>query len=410
VNTHLRFLAESLFPLGLRIERQVAVPDGDAIREALVESFARADVVLVTGGLGPTSDDITREVTAELFGMELVLEQSVLLAITQRLAKRAIKPTDRTIRQAMRPSGAQVLQNEHGTAPGLYLPPQELPPGVGDPGYTQRTPHLFLLPGPPRELRPMTESAVIPILKKALPPRPDQAYRNYRVIGVPESSVEKHVGVRLLALGVELGYCAREGEVDIRVIGNEAQLTEAEEIIEKSFARQIASRDNRTLEQVVVELLAGRGTKIAVAESCTGGLLANRITNVPGASEVFQAGFVTYANEAKVQMLGVDAALLEKHGAVSRQVAAAMAEGAMERSGADFALSTTGIAGPGGGSIRKPVGTVYIGKASRNGATKVEKHAFPSDRESFKQLATQAALDLLRREMSTAGKGAARAR
>ena len=140
VNTHLRFLAESLFPLGLRIERQVAVPDGDAIREALVESFARADVVLVTGGLGPTSDDITREITAELFGMELVLEQSVLLAITQRLAKRAIKPTDRTIRQAMRPSGAQVLQNEHGTAPGLYLPPQELPPGVGDPGYTQRTP------------------------------------------------------------------------------------------------------------------------------------------------------------------------------------------------------------------------------------------------------------------------------
>ena len=410
VNTHLRFLAEALFPLGLRIERQVAVPDGDAIREALVESFARADVVLVTGGLGPTSDDITREVTAELFGMELVLEQSVLLAITQRLAKRAIKPTDRTIRQAMRPSGAQVLHNEHGTAPGLYLPPQELPAGVGDPGYTQRTPHLFLLPGPPRELRPMTERAVIPLLKKVLPPRPDQTFRNYRVIGVPESSVEKHVGVPLLGLGVELGYCAREGEVDIRVIGTEGQLAKAEAIIEKSFARQIASRDNRTLEQVVVELLAAKGAKLAVAESCTGGLLANRITNVPGASEVFVAGYVTYANEAKVQMLGVDAELLEKHGAVSRQVAAAMAEGALERAGADFALSTTGIAGPGGGSIRKPVGTVYIAKASRNGATKVEKHAFPTDRESFKQLATQAALDLLRREMSTPAKATKRTR
>ena len=158
------------------------------------------------------------------------------------------------------------------------------------------------------------------------------------------------------------------------------------------------------MEEVVGELLRAAGWKIATAESCTGGLMAKRLTDTAGSSRYFERGFVTYSNASKIELLGVSAADLEKHGAVSRQVAAAMAEGAVERSGADFALSTTGIAGPGGGSIKKPVGTVYIAKASRNGATKVEKHAFPTDRESFKQLATQAALDLLRREISTAPK------
>lgn len=399
INTHLRFLAETLFPLGLRIQRQVAVPDGHAIREALVESFSRADVVIVTGGLGPTSDDITREVTAELFGMELVLDKAVLFSITQRLAQRGIRPTARTSRQAMRPSGAEILRNLQGTAPGLYIAPRDLPQGLAGPGALLRTPHLFLLPGPPRELRPMTEEAVLPILRQVLPPPSDQIFRNFRVVGVPESTVEKRVGIRLLSLGVELGYCAREGEVDIRVIGDAAQQTAAEAIITKALGKQIASRDNHPLEQVVVNLLTEKNATLAIAESCTGGLLANRVTNVPGSSAVFLQGFVTYANEAKVRALGVGQKLLEKHGAVSRQVAAAMATGALKAAGSDYALSTTGIAGPGGGSIEKPVGTVYLGLATRSGPARVVKHAFPTDRESFKQLATQAALELLRREL-----------
>ncbi len=403
INTHLRFLAEALFPLGLRIQRQVAVPDGDAIREALVESFSRAGVVIVTGGLGPTSDDITREITADLFGMELLLDEALLLSITERLAKRGIRPSERTARQAMRPAGAEFLQNLHGTAPGLYIPPRELAEGIADSGYPVLTPHLFLLPGPPRELRPMMIDAVLPILRRILPPPPDQIFRNFRVTGVPESSVENRVGEALLALGVELGYCAREGEVDIRVIGTSAQQVTAEQIITSALGKFIATRENHSLERVVVDLLIARGATLATAESCTGGLLANRITNVAGASAVFPQGFVTYANKAKEQSLGVGKSLLEAHGAVSEQVAAAMAQGALRVAGTEFALSTTGIAGPGGGSEEKPVGAVYIGLATQAGLLKVTKHNFPTDRESFKKLTTQAALELLRQELVNKG-------
>ena len=417
INTHLKFFAEALFPIGLRIERQVAVPDGDAICSAVEETFGRAEIVLITGGLGPTTDDITREIVAELLGLELVHDEEVMRAIEERFARRNLKMSPRNARQAQRPREAQVLPNARGTAPGLYLPPlaeigsqnsevrsqrreiasaAELRTSNSD----LRSPHLFLLPGPPRELMPMFNDQVLPIIQRLLPPGPRVELRTWRLAGMGESAVEELVGEPLLGLGLEVGYCARPGEVDLRTIGLPEVLLRAEEIVLAKLAGNIVSQDNRALEEVVIALLTQRGETVATAESCTGGALAHRFTNVPGASAVFVEGFVTYANEAKVRALGVDPALIAVHGAVCEPVARAMAEGARRVAGVDHALATTGIAGPGGGSEGKPVGTVFIALATKLGSTIVTQHRFPTDRETFKDLTTQTALDLLRRKLS----------
>ena len=391
-NTHLVFLARELFPLGLRVSRQVTVPDGDAIRDALAESFARAEIVLVTGGLGPTTDDITREVTAGLLGLELIHDPAVMQAIEERFARRNIRITDRVQRQASVPKDATVMPNPNGTAHGLYF-------DIKNAGMIR---HLFLLPGPPRELQPMFNDHVVPILKKILPPGEVPECRTYRVAGLGESNVEALVGEQLLAIeGIELGYCARPRRGGRpRDSARRPRSARAEEIIVSHLKGSIASTDNRSLEQVVVQMLVQRHETVATAESCTGGFLAHRITNVPGASDVFVEGFVTYANEAKAQALKVDPQLIKTHGAVSAEVATAMAEGARTVAATDYALSTTGIAGPGGGTEEKPVGTVFIALASKDAATIVKQYAFPTDRENFKWLVTQTALDLLRRQMA----------
>ena len=389
LNTHLKFFAEALFPLGLRIGRQVTVPDGDLIREALAEASVRAEIVLITGGLGPTTDDITREIVAEQLGLELVHDGEIMRAIEARFARRTMQMSPRNRRQAQRPREATVLWNHHGTAPGLYFPP------VAAGG--RMSPHTFLLPGPPRELKPMFNESVLPILQALLPARPQFAMNTYRIAGMGESGVEELVGELLLALGLEVGYCARPGEVDLRLIGGPEVLARAEEIVVEKLGGHIVSRDGGELEKVVVDLLTARGETLAIAESCTGGFLAHRVTNVPGASAVFMQGFVTYADAAKTRALGVDAALLREHGAVSSEVAAAMAEGARAAAGVDHALATTGVAGPGGGSEAKPVGTVFIALATKLGPTVVERHRYQHERETFKNLTAQTALDLLRR-------------
>ena len=392
INTHVATLAEGLFPLGLRIERQVTVPDGAAIREALTEALERADIILVTGGLGPTTDDITREITAELLARPLHHDAEVMRDIAERFALRGFVLTPRVARQAEVPEGATVFPNSNGTAPGLYL----------QHSVNGRTVHLFLLPGPPRELKPMFENDVLPVLRQLIPGGAVNACRIYHVLGMGESNVEDLVGEQLLAIpGLELGYCARPGEVDVRCIGPVDVLEAAEKIILPALGERIVTRDGRHLEQAVVEALTRRGETVATAESCTGGGLANRITNVPGASAVFLAGFVTYANEAKARDLDVDAALIAEHGAVSPQVAAAMAEGALRRAGTDWALSATGIAGPGGGTDTKPVGTVYLGLARRNAPTQTEHHRFFRDRDVFKDLSARTALALLLRTLET---------
>jgi nicotinamide-nucleotide amidase len=387
INTHLSFLGQRLFPLGLRVQRQVTVPDGDAIREAILESAARSDLILVTGGLGPTSDDITREIVAELTGRPLRYDDGIFQKIKERFERRGLKLTDRISRQAYVPEGAAVLPNDFGTAPGLYLPARD---GI---------PHLFLLPGPPRELQPMVDTYALPIWKR-LGGNHDIHARTYRTTGLGESYIESMVGDRLLAIpGLELGYCASMGEVDVRIVGSRSAVDAANEIIQSELAPYIISTEERELEEVIVKLLTAKQATLATAESCTGGLLANRVTDVAGASVVFLEGHVTYSNDAKTRTLGVSAELISTVGAVSEEVARAMAEGALQRSGATFALSTTGIAGPDGGTAEKPVGTVFVGLATREHATQVEKLFFPTDRRTFKRVCTQYALDMLRRRL-----------
>jgi len=393
-NTHLTYFAGRLFPLGLRVGRQVTVPDGTAIRDALAEAFPRAEVVLVTGGLGPTTDDLTRDFTAELLERPLAVDPKVLETIRSRFAARGSIMNERNARQAEVPRGATVLPNNHGTAPGLYL--RSAPGTLG----ADHEVHLFLLPGPPRELFPMFEEMVEPILRRFLPPSGEVASRTYHLLGIGESQVEEAVGPGLLAIpGLELGYCARPGEVDLRCIGTPEALELAETIVMENVGSYLAARDSRKLEEYVVDLLTRRGETLATAESCTGGLLGNRITNVPGASGIYNAGFITYSNTAKSEAIGVPPGLIAAHGAVSTQVAAAMAEGALRHGKSDWALATTGIAGPDGGTPDKPQGTVYIALAGKDRTTVVEHHRFRRDRETFKNLATHAALHLLLRAL-----------
>ena len=390
-NTHLAYLAGELAPCGITVARQACVPDGPPIKEALDRALDRADVVFTTGGLGPTTDDITREAAAELLGLPLVPEEAILSGIRERFARRGLPMADRVARQAMVPVGAEVLPNPNGTAPGLYFPPTVL----GD----RRARHLFLLPGPPRELRPMTQDYVLPKLRAVLPPSSQRERRIYRLTGIGESQVEERIGKHIEERGdIEVGYCARPSEVDFRLIGPADVLAKVEAGIRAAVGEWIYSHGD-PLEAAVVGLLREKSLTLAAAESCTGGSLADRMTNVPGASDVFLAGYVTYANEAKENALGVPADLLATHGAVSEPVAAAMAEGARRVSGACLALSTTGIAGPGGGTESKPVGTVYIGLASAGHPTVVRRCYFPLDRATFKHMTTSAALDLLRRQI-----------
>ncbi len=319
-DAHLAFIAREIFPVGLRIEERRTVPDTEAIRHTLTELFPRCEILFVTGGLGPTGDDITREMVADVLGLKLCQDPQLLSSLQQRLQTRGIKWGSGIARQADVPAGAQVLPNENGSAPGLAIP------------------------------------------------------------------------------GIELGYCARPGEVDVRIIGNPEAIQQADVIIRSALGRSIFSTVDETLEEVVVKLLRNRNQTLATAESCTGGLIANRITNVPGASSVFLAGYVCYADQAKIDMLDVDPKLIRAHGAVSEPVARSLAEHARACAGSNYVLATTGIAGPTGGSAEKPVGTVYVALASPD-ETIAKKFFFPTDRETFKQLTAQAAFDLLQRKI-----------
>ena len=391
-DAHLAFIAREILPFGLRIEERRTVPDSDVIRRTLTELFPFCEILFVTGGLGPTTDDITREMVAESLGLELRQDPQLLEWLRQRLQVRGIKWTSGIARQADVLAGAHVLPNENGSASGFYLK-ANINPRVP-------SPHVFVLPGPPRELQPMFKKFAMPILKSIIEVPLPVERRSYSIAGVGESLVEKAIGEKVLAIpGIELGYCARPGEVEVRVIGDPNAIQAADAIIRGELGLSIFSDNDEALEGVVVRLLKQRKQTLATAESCTGGLIANKITNVSGASEVFLAGYITYANSAKSDVLNVEPKLIEKNGAVSEAVARAMAEGARTRAASTHGLATTGIAGPTGGSDEKPVGTVYIALASADSGTVAEKFVFPTDRETFKQLAAQAALDLLRQRL-----------
>ena len=312
-DAHLSWFGQQLFPIGLRIARQTTVPDGSPIRDALLEAFQRTDVIIVTGGLGPTTDDITRELVAELLGRKMIPHPETLERIQERCRRRGFAFQPRMERQAMAPEGATVLPNDNGTAPGLYLPAVE--------GISWSSPHIFLLPGPPRELQPMASAHVLPVLRE-LAQRDSggilQECRIYKVVGMGESMLEAKIGLELSKRGdLEVGYCARPNEVDFRLIGSREILDQVEPALLAVITDYLVSGDEQSMEEIVIHQLAERGATLATAESCTGGHLANRLTNVPGSSKVFLEGFVTYSNNSKTALLNVPAQLIEDHGAVS---------------------------------------------------------------------------------------------
>lgn len=391
-DAHLSFIAQQLLAFGQRILEQRTVEDGRAIAGTLEEIFPRADLIFVTGGLGPTSDDITRDLTAELLKLELQRDETVFSAIDRRLSTRKIKITESIQRQSLVPRGGEVLPNDFGTAPGIFLR-AGINPSIA-------SPHIFLLPGPPRELQPMFTRYVVPMLRDLIPESGGVVRRLYRIVNMGESVVESAVGSKLLSIpNLEVGYCARPNEVDLRLLGWPAAVEEGERIVLEVLGPSIFAQGNAGLEEVLVGLLVDQKATVAIAESCTGGLLANRITDVPGASGTFLAGYVTYSDEAKSDVLNVPKDLLSRYGAVSGEVAQAMAEGARNRSGSDYALATTGIAGPAGGSPEKPVGTVFIALSAKSAKPKAQKLFFPTDRATFKQMVAQAAFELLRRTL-----------
>jgi nicotinamide-nucleotide amidase len=388
VNTHLAYLGQQLFSLGLRVDRQTTVPDGLAIANAIREATSRSRLVIITGGLGPTSDDVTREAVAELTGRRLQFDESVFSKIEEHVLKRGFHLSDAIKRQAYILEGATILPNDFGTAPGLYLP------------STAAFPDLLMLPGPPRELRPMFQAYATPIIRKIVG-HSDLRAMIFRTSGIGESAIQELVGADLDTIpAVEVGYCAHVGAVDLRLIGTGSAVEQGATIVRNKLESYIVSSEGKALEEIVVELLSKRNETVAVAESCTGGHLASTITDVSGSSAVFLEGNVTYSNDAKIRTLNVPQLLIQRWGAVSEEVARAMAEGARTRSGATYALSTTGVAGPTGGTKEKPVGTVFVGFASAMGSTEVLKLFYPTDRLTFKQVVTQRALDLLRRKLS----------
>ena len=385
LNSHPGYLSGRLAMLGLELARQTAVPDGrEAILEVLGEAWRRSDLIIVTGGLGPTSDDITREVVAEFFQKPLEYHEAIHEKILGYFRHRNLTPPELVRVQAMVPKGMEVLVNDVGTAPGFW--------------WEEKGKMLAVLPGPPRELAPMFEKGVEPKLRGKA--KAAEGTRILRVYGIGESFVQEKCEAELRKMGFTgVGYCARPGEVDVRLRSAEAALLErGAEFIKKILGEAVYAEGSETMEEVVVRLARAARVKLATAESCTGGLVASRITDVPGSSEVFVGGWVTYANEAKVRELGVKEASLAKYGAVSAAVAGEMAEGARQRAGVDWAVAVTGIAGPGGGSPGKPVGLVYLGIAGAGGVETVEKKLVP-ERKTFKGMASQAALDLLRKKI-----------
>jgi nicotinamide-nucleotide amidase len=408
LNTHQQWLCRRLADLGHVVARQVAVPDtAHDIQQAVREALTRADLIIVTGGLGPTSDDITRDLIAQLLGKKLERDEAVFTHIKNYFAARQRPMPANNDVQAMVPEGAQVLHNPNGTAPGLAIQiPANATFQIENEKTKKRNPQwLVMLPGPPRELRPMFDDAVVPILRREFPLEVPFVCRTLRTGGVGESAVQEKIQPPLAALvagGLEVGYCARAGQVDVRLTARGADAEKivraGETIVQQILGANIYGFDDEEIEQVVVRLLAETKKTLALAESCTGGGIAKRVTNVPGASAVFLGGVVSYANDAKEKFLGVRAETLQQHGAVSEAVARAMAEGARAKFGADFAIAVTGIAGPTGGSAEKPVGTVFIALAGAGG-TVVERKLNLYEREAFKQLTAQQALEMLRQRL-----------
>ncbi len=389
VDTNTSWIAAKCAPMGHEIVRHESVGDDfDAIGDALTAAARRAECVIVTGGLGPTADDMTVEAAARAFGVELVLHEEVLAEIREFFGRVGRPMSSSNDKQALVPKGGVVLQNKVGTAPGIR---SELG------GAT-----FFFLPGVPKELYQIFDDSIIPWLKE----RAATAYAEkvLRCFGIPEASIdEKLQGVDLA--GARLSFRVFFPEILLKLIARDCDAEKAKASVDRAAAAirerlsdVVYAEGTTTLAAVLGDQLKSRGLTLAVAESCTGGLIASLITDVPGASTWFERGLVTYSNRSKIEMLGVPEEIVREHGAVSKETASAMAEGVRRISGASIGIGVTGIAGPSGGTDAKPVGTVHIAVATPDN-TQVTSHCFSRDRIWFKQIVAWTALDMVRRNI-----------
>jgi nicotinamide-nucleotide amidase len=385
------WLTERLLDSGIEVIARTTVADEPAPLEAAFRTaLARAQVVIATGGLGPTADDLTREAAAAAIGRALRRDPALQEALRQRFSRYGRPMAASNEKQADLIEGAVALANAQGTAPGQSL---ELEGRL-----------LVLLPGPPAEMKPMFEAQVLPRLRTLAGATSVVRRRVLRIAAMPESEVDEIAApVYQRCERVKTTILGGAGQVELHLVAQAGSEEQAEERIEALAAAlraalpgRIFSEDGRSLPQVVVELLRARGLTLALAESCTGGLLSARLTDVAGVSAVLERGFVTYANRAKTEELGVEPSLIERHGAVSQEVALAMAAGARAVAKTDVGIGITGIAGPDGGTSDKPVGLVHIALAGAAGGA-VRRAVFPGSRERVRFQATQLALEMLRR-------------
>jgi nicotinamide-nucleotide amidase len=389
VNTNASWLAAALTDLGFETFEHATVDDDKARIVATLERIAAtAKVVVCTGGLGPTTDDLTTQAVARALGVPLQRDEVSLDHIRRRFEKIGRAMTESNAKQADFPEGATVLPNPIGTAPGFMV--------------TIRGAQAFFMPGVPREMKRMFEEQVVPRIRDLAPN--DSHQIRYRTFGLPESVVgEKLAGIESTFQGVTIGYRAHFPEIEVKVLAHAPDRGRAVDLAEKAAAEVetrlgdvIYGSGDDTFAGVVGRALRARGWTLAVAESCTGGLVGHLLTKEPGASDYLLLDAVTYANSAKQAVLGVDEDVLRGHGAVSAEVATRMAEGARRVSGADIALAITGIAGPTGGSEAKPVGLVYLAVASANGGVVVKEQRFPGERHWIQTLAAYAGLSMVR--------------
>ncbi len=393
VDTNGAEISRALAAQGIRVTRRTSVADqGDEIRDVVREALQRTGAVLTTGGLGPTSDDITKKVVADLFGAPLEFAETIWAGLLDRFARLERKPAESNRSQAEVPRGATVLKNRWGTAPGLWL--------EGAPGL------VIMLPGVPLEMRRLLEHEVMPRLASR---GSGTVIRSLlvRTSGIPESSLAERMGdVEREIAPLTLAYLPGLEGVDLRMSAWDLAPSEADqrlraaaELLRSRGAEHVYAEGENDLAALVLDAARVQGVRLAVAESCTGGLLGARLTEVPGSSDVFVGGVIAYDNALKIELLDVPEPLLAEHGAVSEPIARAMAEGAARRFGVAAAISVTGIAGPGGGTPEKPVGTVWIG-CCFNGLLEARRSVFPGSRHEVRARATQAALFLLYRRLS----------
>jgi competence/damage-inducible protein CinA-like protein len=381
-DTNSLYLTRSLEEQGIRVVAKTIIGDDlDSLVFAFGTAFQRSEVILCSGGLGPTIDDLTRDALCAFLQITMNLDPQILAGIEERFRKFGRKMPDSNRKQAMVPQGAVSLPNHHGSAPGVYLETSGK--------------QIFLLPGPPFELEPMWEKYGSPLLRK------EQPYQRkvFRIGMLPESQVDEMLKPVTSSLrDVQYTILAAPSEIEVHLLASENaadELISASAEVRSILGNWLYAEDRETMEAVVGRLLKQRGRRVAVAESCTGGLLAERITNIAGSSEYFDCGIVTYSNEAKMKLLNVPADLIQSFGAVSDPVAKSMAEGVRKLAKANYGLSITGIAGPDGGTAEKPVGLVFIGLSDEK-ETYAKEYRFIGSRARIRFSSTQAALNLLR--------------